>query len=409
MLLKQYFYLFTFVINILFTFVTQFYDMNNLQLATEHLQSKLQGRYITNDDILPIIKDLPKNFIVKNIGKSVLNKDIYSVQYGIGSKKVLIWSQMHGNESTTTKGLFDFFNYLTTNTNLSQEIYANYTLYCIPILNPDGAEAYTRVNANEIDLNRDAFETTQPESKLLRSIFEAFEPNLCYNLHDQRTIFGTEGYNLPATVSFLAPAYNEAREYNNIRLEAIKIINKMNENLQMFLPNQVGRFDDSFNVNCIGDYFTYRGVPTILFEAGHYMNDYERDEVRKFIFCALLESFKLGYENDIVANELERYLKIPQNSKCFYDFLYKNVSFIDNTEKKTINFAAQYTEVLNQNSIEFDARIIQIEDLEKHSGHVEFDLNDIVYNCNISNLPKVGDKADFILGENVKFKNGKQF
>jgi hypothetical protein len=383
--------------------------MNNLQLATEHLENELKGRYVTNNHILPLLNKLPNQFRVKTIGKSVLDKPIYSVEYGIGPIKVLIWSQMHGNESTTTKGLFDFFNYLSSDTDFSKEIYSKYTLYCIPILNPDGAEAYTRVNANEIDLNRDAFEITQPESKLLRSVFEDYKPDLCYNLHDQRTIFGTESYNLPATVSFLAPAYNESREFNDVRLKAIKIINRMNDNLQKFIPNQVGRFDDSFNVNCIGDYFTFRGVPTILFEAGHYKDDYNRNEVRKFIFCSLFESFKETNENDIVKNELDFYLKIPQNSKCFYDFLYKNVNFIDNTEKKTINFAAQYTEVLNLDVIEFEARIIQIEDLENHSGHVEFDLNEIVYNCNISNLPEIGAKADFILGESVKFKNGKQY
>jgi murein tripeptide amidase MpaA len=31
---------------------------------------------------------------------------------------------------------------------------ARFTFYCIPMLNPDGAKSYTRVNANEVDLNR---------------------------------------------------------------------------------------------------------------------------------------------------------------------------------------------------------------------------------------------------------------
>ena len=44
------------------------------------------------------------------------------------------------------------------------------TLYIIPILNPDGAKAYTRLNANEVDLNRDAQDLSQPESKVLRAV-----------------------------------------------------------------------------------------------------------------------------------------------------------------------------------------------------------------------------------------------
>jgi hypothetical protein len=49
---------------------------------------------------------------------------------------------------------------------------------------------YTRLNANEVDLNRDSQNLTQPESKVLREIFDLFQPHYCFNLHDQRTIFG---------------------------------------------------------------------------------------------------------------------------------------------------------------------------------------------------------------------------
>ena len=69
-----------------------------------------------------------------------------------------MWSQMHGNESTTTKALFDVFNTLISNNPIIKHILNACTLYIIPILNPDGAEAYTRVNANAVDLNRDAQE-----------------------------------------------------------------------------------------------------------------------------------------------------------------------------------------------------------------------------------------------------------
>lgn len=381
--------------------------MNNLQLATQFLEENLKGRYVTNEHIKPLLDKLPTPFLIKSEGKSVLGKDIYSVKFGIGKTKILAWSQMHGNEATTTKGLFDLFNYLATNDTNTEDLYNRYTLYCIPILNPDGAEAYTRVNANQIDLNRDSFAITQPESKLLRKIFEDFKPNYCFNLHDQRTIFGTES-NLPATVSFLAPAFNESRDYNATRLKAIRIINAMNEELQQFIPNQIGRFDDSFNINCVGDYFTSRNTPTILFEAGHFKEDYDRDEVRKYIFISLLTALTVDNENVVVENDLEKYLNISQNLKNFNDFIYKNVRIFDNSEEKIINFAAQFTEILNQDVIHFEASIVPMENLDTINGHYEFDAKGKDFIANYGKSPKIGEQANFQIGNSNIFTNGKQ-
>nr|WP_159779535.1 M14 metallopeptidase family protein [Flavobacterium sp. 9AF] len=383
--------------------------MNSLQLATKNFEQNLTGRYVTNDHILPLLKKLPSHFKVHVEGKSVLENNIYSVQYGVGNIKILAWSQMHGNESTTTKALFDLFNYLSSEDQFTLDWYNKFTLYFIPILNPDGAKVYTRANANQIDLNRDSLEITQPESKLLRMIYEDFNPDYCFNLHDQRTIFGTENYVLPATVSFLSPAFNDSRDFNETRLAAINIINVMNNHLQQYIPNQIGRFDDSFNINCIGDYFTSRNTPTILFEAGHFEKDYKRDIVRKYIFCALFSALNAINENVIVNKNLDDYLKISQNSKCFYDFLYKNVRIFDNSQEKLINFAAQYNEILKEGEIHFEAVIVQIDDLEHIAGHYEFDAKGALFNASYGNQPKIGELANFSIAETIKFINGEQY
>ncbi|WP_246054392.1 M14 family metallopeptidase [Antarcticibacterium flavum] len=57
------------------------------------------------------------------------------------------------------------------------------------MLNPDGARAYTRVNSRGVDLNRDAHNREEEESKVLRKVYNEFKPHYCFNLHDQRTIF----------------------------------------------------------------------------------------------------------------------------------------------------------------------------------------------------------------------------
>ena len=380
--------------------------MDSLQLATEYLEPKLKGKYIHLDVIFPLLESFKNVFEITEIGKSVQQRPIHQVKIGTGKTKILMWSQMHGNEPTTTKGLFDFFNFLSKDSELAQQIKNKYTLLCIPMLNPDGAFAYTRENANSVDLNRDAYLASQPEMKLLRILYEEFKPDYCYNLHDQRTIFGTEGFNLPATMSFLAPAFNNDRDYNEVRMKAIVIINKMNRALQEYIPYQIGRFDDSYNVNCTGDYFTTQNTPTILFEAGHFQMDYDRDESRKYVFISLLSSLLDNYENVIVDNELDNYLRIPQNNKRFFDFIYKNVKIIDNSVEKIINFAAQYVEVLENNEIYFKAKISKVSDLEEYSGHTEYDCESMLFLENGINIPEIGKEANFYLNNLTEFNNG---
>jgi len=374
--------------------------MNYEKLHQRYKEEQLFGRYITLEHIEPLLSLLPKQVI----GQSVLGKPIYKITIGTGKTKILMWSQMHGNESTTTKALFDFINYIQSDEAVS--ILENFTFCLLPMLNPDGAELYTRENASRVDLNRDAQNLTQPESKLLRKTFEEFQPNFCYNLHDQRTIFGAGGDGNPATVSFLAPAYNEAREVNEVRSKAIEVIVAMNKTLQQFIPNQVGRFDDSFNLNCAGETFQSMNVPTILFEAGHYQNDYDREFTRKFIFIALISGITYINENDIVLNEMINYLHIPQNKVAFYDFVYKNVKINYDNIEKSINFAAQYKEVLNQGKITFEAQIVKIDYLDDFYGHVEIDAKGETYSAEEYNFPIIERKATFSIGENLKIVNG---
>ena len=73
--------------------------MDLLGLFSDVKEQKLFGRYITNNHIEPILQILPSEFDVVVIGESVLKKTIYSVTIGSGSKKIFLWSQMHGNDN----------------------------------------------------------------------------------------------------------------------------------------------------------------------------------------------------------------------------------------------------------------------------------------------------------------------
>ncbi|WP_264523861.1 M14 metallopeptidase family protein [Flavobacterium sp. N502536] len=380
--------------------------MNLEELFSQHKEQSIEGRYLTLDHIQPLLDKLNTDNQVSIIGHSVLGEPIYSYQIGTGPTRIYLWSQMHGNESTTTKALFDFINVLNSGSEFAQKMLKTFTFYSIPILNPDGARLYTRENANKVDLNRDSQNLTQPESTILRSVFEAFKPHFCFNLHDQRTIFGAGSTGKPATLSFLAPSYNEEREVNENRLKAINVIAGINDVLQKYIPGQVGRFDDSFNINCIGDTFQFLGAPTILFEAGHYPNDYEREITRKFLFFSLVSSFDLISENDLVDNRINDYLNISQNKVVFYDFMWKNIKINYDGIEIITNFVAQYKEELIENKIHFNAYIVEVGDLENYFGHYEYDAKGASYSDDFGTFPKLNQKVDFYLDKNVKFVNG---
>jgi hypothetical protein len=152
--------------------------------------------------------------------------------------------------------------------------------------------------------------------------------------------------------------------------------------------------------------FTFLKVPTILFEAGHFQNDYNREITRKMIFIALISGLNHIYENDIVDNKNAFYLQIPQNKIVFYDFLYKNVKINYDDKEIITNFAAQYKEELIEGKIQFNAYIAEIGDLEGKIGHIQYDALDKAYSDVNDNIPKINQKATFCLEKSINFVNG---
>ncbi|WP_373519690.1 M14 metallopeptidase family protein [Pricia sp.] len=337
-------------------------------------EKSVLGRYVVNKNIEGFLEKIKGKFEVKMVGKSVLGLPIRSIVIGTGPIKILMWSQMHGNESTTTKAVLDLINYLDSDLPKTQTILKSCTITIIPILNPDGAAAYTRVNANAVDLNRDAQQRTQPESRALRNVFDGFQPDYCFNLHDQRTIFNVGDASKPATISFLAPAHDEIRSVSPTRSVSMKLIVAMNMMVQKQIPGQVGRYDDTFNANCVGDAFQMTDTPTVLFEAGHYADDYDRERTREYIFQALRTALHVISDDKVSEVNPSDYFLIPENQKRYYDILIRNAHIIAPSLKKGDAIGILYVETLNCGAIDFVPKIDKTGSLDGYYGHK-------TYNC----------------------------
>ncbi|MDQ2798227.1 MAG: hypothetical protein M3Y13_01115, partial [Armatimonadota bacterium] len=86
-------------------------------------------------------------------------------ELGQGGKKIFYLCRQHGHEPSSTEGAMAFINKLVRaekGSTMAEEL-RRVTVYVVPMANPDGAEAFLRHNAHNVDLNRDWLKRTQPE------------------------------------------------------------------------------------------------------------------------------------------------------------------------------------------------------------------------------------------------------
>lgn len=310
---------------------------------------------------------------ISQIGTSYLGKPIYMLSLGSGSTKVLAWSQMHGNESNATHAVLDLWESFKLQPELKEELFSKISLDFIFQLNPDGSEKWTRRNALDIDMNRDFLKLSSKEFPILKNIAENGNHHYALNLHEQRTIFTTDGKN-PATLSFLAPSENFEREVTETRKKTMAVISKIYEALIQDIPNQIARYSDEFYPTSTGDNFTKMGLPTILFEGGHFPDDYLRKGTRKFYTIALYECLKAISELKGSTENWEKYFEIPENKESHYDIIYRNVKL--NTDFPCVlDIAVQFKEVYNDgdDEISFVPYVMEVGDCGKKKGWKEID------------------------------------
>ena len=341
----------------------------------------------------------------EQIGTSFLGNPIYKLSFGSGEKRLLIWSQMHGNESSGTRAMFDVINFFEQKSELAQAILSNLTIDFIPMLNPDGANVNTRRNAVGIDINRDFLAKESTEIHVLLNQIEKGSYQTLFNLHDQRTIFNVGQTAKPATLSFLAPSYNVEEDVNEVRKKTMGIIQAMNTELQKIIPGQVGRYTSEFYPMSTGDNFTKMGYPCVLFEAGHFPDDYQRNETRKYNALAIIAGL-----NALLAKEnlpFDSYTNIPQNGQKYLDIILRQVQIKNEEKSSVVDLGIYFEDYYNEekNSVEQHAKITEIGDLRKFIGHLEIDAENQVYQGEFKNYPSLDQIATFMVGT-IKLENG---
>ena len=85
---------------------------------------------------------------VKTLTRTAFGRSVYALQFGSGSRKILITAGHHANETITSDAvwqwLFAFCNALMDGGAVcgasARELYHNAMVYLVPLVNPDGAD-----------------------------------------------------------------------------------------------------------------------------------------------------------------------------------------------------------------------------------------------------------------------------
>ena len=355
-------------------------------LASAHeryRETAITHRRVTHEELQPLIQKHAEQFRIKHLGTSVLGRSINSLDWGSGPTKVMLWSQMHGNESTATMALFDVFNFLEgtgdQHAELREVLRSQLQLKFIPMLNPDGAAVFKRRNALDIDLNRDAISLISPEAELLKNARDDFEPEFGFNLHDQQIYYNVANTPKQATISLLAPAYNAATEINEVRKRAMQTIVGMNELLQEVVPGQVGKYDDAFEPRAFGDNIQKWGTSTILIESGGLLGDPEKQEIRKINFMILLNALHTIATKSYTQYETADYFKIPDNAMQLMDLVINEVQVPVNDTWFSLDLAIRRREIETPKGYFHQGTVEDIGDMQVFFGMETFDATGLKY------------------------------
>jgi hypothetical protein len=366
----------------------------------DYQEATLCTRFISPEQVQDLLKVYAEKFslALEPAGESFEGRPVNLIRVGTGSKRILLWSQMHGDEPSATMALFALLNFLYQPgpaAMTATKILSECTLFLLPMLNPDGAARFTRRNAQGIDINRDFLAEISPESKILKRVFTDVRPDVAFNLHDQVASWSVSNSGKPAAISLLAPASDERGTINSARHEAMQVCAAIHAQLKEVVPGHVGRFPDEYEPRAFGDNFQALGASTILIEGGNLPGDPHKQEIGKLVFSSIVAALSAIAGGELSAQNQEAYFSIPENAKRHFHILLRQCPFLAGTKtfRADLGLLGEYR--LQEGELQLVYAIEELGDLSAWSGYEELDARE----CEPIDLSliRVFEKAHFRL------------
>jgi len=312
-------------------------DFHHPFLAAAYEQVRVSPpalRFFRHEKMVALLKRLqseaPDILRLEVVGRSVEGRDLYLVEIGSGPTRLLMWSQMHGDEPTATAALMDIFSFVIRRRSdpFVRDLLENSTLLALPMLNPDGAERFTRRNAQGLDINRDARDLATPEGRTLKAVRDRYRPQFGFNLHDQNARRTVGRTNKQVAIALMAPPYDWEESDNPVRVRAKKVASVIYQALGPYLYGHMARYDAGYMPRAFGDSMQHWGTSTVLVESGGWQ---ERDKryLVKMNFVALLSAWHAIATGSYADANPALYDALPQNDQELFDLVIREPLVID--------------------------------------------------------------------------------
>ena len=258
----------------------------------------------------------PEGMAVRELGRSVEGRPISLVTVGQGPRTVLLWSQMHGDESTHTRVLLDLLSFLQRFPDHphAQALLAGCTLRLIPLLNPDGAYRQSRHNAQDIDINRDARQLQTPEGRILKRAVERLRPDYAFNLHNQNARTTVSPEHRLAAVSLLVPPVDSmGTETGNMR-RAKRAASSFCQAIAPHGQGMISRYDADFMPRSFGEAIQASGAATLLIEAGDWPEG-GMVTLEQLHFVGLISTLRTIADDELDQADPDVYDRLPRSNE----------------------------------------------------------------------------------------------
>ncbi len=253
-------------------------------------------------------------------GVSNEEQALYTLRFGRGKRRVLVWARQHGDESDCTAGLMMALDMILKETEpWIDHLLDELDFLVFPMVNPDGVERSTRRNALGIDLNRDAVAQATSEGRLLKSLNDEFQPEICFNLHDMSARKSNEEDELVA-MAFQACPFDTEEADDEPRTKAKRIVCAMAELVKQHDAG-VARYTADFMPKAFGDNMARWGAASVLLEAGGWYEEKGgNDYVRRLFALAFLRGLHATATGEADSRDHSAYEQIPfDKGKPFFD------------------------------------------------------------------------------------------